>query len=261
MSTISEAFNGKKAFIGFLTAGDPSLDKTEEYIIEMEKAGAALIEIGIPFSDPIAEGPVIQAANVRALSAPGGCTTDMVFDMVARVRQKVSVPLVFLTYLNPVFRYGYDKFFGKCKEVGIGGIIIPDLPFEERKEVADVADKFEVDLITLIAPTSEERICQIAKEARGYIYVVSSMGVTGVRSQITTDIDKIVQKVREVSHTPVAIGFGINTPDQAAAFSKIADGVIVGSAIVKIISEHGDEAGKYVYEYVKSMVDGINRIS
>lgn len=258
MSKISEAFqNNKKAFIGFLTAGDPSLEKTEEYIVEMERAGAALIEIGIPFSDPIAEGPVIQAANVRALSAPGGCTTDMVFAMVARVSKKVSVPLVFLTYLNPVFRYGYERFFSKCQEVGISGIIIPDLPFEERKEVVDVAEKFQVDLITLIAPTSEDRIQQIAKEAKGYIYVVSSMGVTGMRSQITTDIGKIVEKVREVSQTPVAIGFGINTPQQAAAYSQIADGVIVGSAIVKIIGEHGAQAGKHVYDYVKSMVDGM----
>lgn len=257
MKKIPQAFQNKKAFIGFLTAGDPSLEKTEEYIMEMAKAGAALIEIGIPFSDPIAEGPVIQAANVRALSAPGGCTTDMVFDMVSRVSKKVDVPLVFLTYLNPVFRYGYDRFFDKCREVGISGIIIPDLPFEEREEVADVAEKYEVDLITLIAPTSEERIKQIAKEAKGYIYVVSSMGVTGMRSQITTDIDKIVAKVREVSDTPVAIGFGINTPEQAAKFSQIADGVIVGSAIVKIIAEHGDKAGKYVYKYVKSMVDGM----
>lgn len=257
MKKIPQAFQNKKAFIGFLTAGDPSLEKTEEYIIEMAKAGATLIEIGIPFSDPIAEGPVIQTANVRALSAPGGCTTDMVFDMVSRVSKKVDVPLVFLTYLNPVFRYGYDRFFDKCREVGISGIIIPDLPFEEREEVADVAEKYEVDLITLIAPTSEERIKQIAKEAKGYIYVVSSMGVTGMRSQITTDIDKIVAKVREVSDTPVAIGFGINTPEQAAKFSQIADGVIVGSAIVKIIAEHGEDAGKYVYEYVKSMVDGM----
>lgn len=257
MSKISEAFKNKKAFIGFLTAGDPSLDKTEEYIIEMERAGASLIEIGIPFSDPIAEGPVIQAANVRALSAPCGCTTDMVFDMVANVSKKVSVPLVFLTYLNPVFRYGYDKFFSRCKEVGISGIIIPDLPFEEQREVADVSEKYDVDLITLIAPTSEERIQQIAKEAKGYIYVVSSMGVTGMRNNITKDIDKTIAKVREVSDTPVAIGFGINTPEQAAAYSKIADGVIVGSAIVKIIGEHGADAGKYVYEYVKAMVDGL----
>lgn len=256
MSKISEAFLNKKAFIGFLTAGDPSLEKTEEFIIEMEKAGAALIEIGIPFSDPIAEGPVIQEANVRALSAPAGCTTDMVFDMVERVSQKVSVPLVFLTYLNPVFSYGYDRFCKRCKEVGISGIIIPDMPFEERGELIPFAKEHEVELISLIAPTSKDRIQMIAKEAEGYIYVVSSMGVTGIRSEITTDIGEIVANIRTITDTPVAIGFGINTPEQAASYSQMADGVIVGSAIVKIIEEHGADAGKYVYDYVKSMVNG-----
>lgn len=257
MSKISEAFQNKKAFIGFLTAGDPSLEKTEEFIIEMEKAGAALIEIGIPFSDPIAEGPVIQEANVRALSAEGGCTTDMVFDMLERVSKKVSVPLVFLTYLNPVFNYGYDRFCARCQEVGISGLIIPDMPYEEREELIPFAEKHEVELISLIAPTSQERIQMIAKEANGYIYVVSSMGVTGIRSEITTDINGIVENIRKVTNTPIAIGFGINTPEQAASYSQIADGVIVGSAIVKIIGEHGKDAGKYVYEYVKSMVDGM----
>ena len=257
MSKISEAFSNKKAFIGFLTAGDPSLEKTEEFIIEMEKAGAALIEIGIPFSDPIAEGPVIQEANVRALSAPGGCTTDMVFDMVERVSKKVSVPLVFLTYLNPVFSYGYDRFCKKCKEAGVSGIIIPDMPFEERGELIPFAEKHDVELISLIAPTSEERIQMIAKEAKGYIYVVSSMGVTGIRSEITTDIGEIIANIRKATDTPVAIGFGINTPEQAASYSQMADGVIVGSAIVKIIQEHGAHAGKYVYDYVRSMVDGM----
>ena len=257
MSKIREAFSNKKAFIGFLTAGDPSLEKTEEFIVEMEKAGAALIEIGIPFSDPIAEGPVIQEANVRALSAPGGCTTDMVFDMVERVSKKVSVPLVFLTYLNPVFSYGYDRFCKRCKEAGVSGIIIPDMPFEERGELIPFAEKHDVELISLIAPTSEERIQMIAKEAKGYIYVVSSMGVTGIRSEITTDIGEIIANIRKATDTPVAIGFGINTPEQAASYSQMADGVIVGSAIVKIIQEHGVHAGKYVYDYVRSMVDGM----
>lgn len=257
MSKIREAFENKKAFIGFLTAGDPSLEKTEEYIMEMERAGAALIEIGIPFSDPIAEGTVIQEANVRALSAPGGCTTDMVFDMVARVSQKVSVPLVFLTYLNPVFKYGYGAFCKKCSEVGISGIIIPDMPYEERGELVEIAGKYDVDIISLIAPTSENRIQMIAKEARGYIYVVSSMGVTGVRSEITTDIGQIVESIRQVTDVPVAVGFGISKPEQAAKYSALSDGVIVGSAIVKIIARHGKDAGKYVYEYVKSMVEAM----
>lgn len=257
MSKISEAFQNKKAFIGFLTAGDPSLTKTEELIVEMAEAGAGLIEIGIPFSDPIAEGPIIQDANIRALSAPGGCTTDMVFDMVASVSGKVSVPLVFLTYLNPVFKYGYEKFCARCRETGISGLIIPDMPFEEKGELADIAGKYDVDIISLIAPTSRQRIQMIAKEAKGYIYVVSSMGVTGVRSEITTDLDSIIKGIREVTDTPVAIGFGINTPDQVKKYSAMADGVIVGSAIVKIIGAHGMEADKPVYDYVKEMVDSL----
>ena len=259
MSKIREAFNGKKAFIGFLTAGDPSLDKTEEFIIEMAEAGAALIEIGIPFSDPIAEGPVIQDANVRALSVPGGCTTDMVFDMVARVSKKVSVPLVFLTYLNPVFKYGYEAFCKRCSETGVSGINIPDLPYEERAELTPAAEKYDVDIISLIAPTSQDRIEKIAKHAKGYIYIVSSMGVTGVRGEITTDIDEIVARIRKVTDTPLAVGFGISTPEQAAKYSQMADGVIVGSAIVKIIAQHGADAGKYIYDYVKSMVEKMDK--
>ncbi len=257
MSKIREAFENKKAFVGFLTAGDPSLEKTEEYIMEMERAGASIIEIGIPFSDPIAEGPVIQDANIRALSALGGCNTDMVFDMVAKVRAKVSVPLVFLTYLNPVFRYGYEAFCKHCKEVGIDGLIIPDMPYEERGELESIAETYGVDLITLIAPTSRERIQMLAKNAKGYIYLVSSMGVTGVRSEITTDIAEMVAQIRAVSDTPIAVGFGISTPEQAKKYSEAADGVIVGSAIVKLIGVHGENAGEPVYEYVKSMVDAI----
>ena len=189
------------------------------------------------------------------MSAPGGCTTDMIFEMVARVSKKVSVPLVFLTYLNPVYKYGFDMFCRKCRECGVDGLIIPDMPFEEKEELLPVAKKYGVDIISLIAPTSADRIQMIAKEAEGYIYVVSSMGVTGVRSEITTDIDAIVKVIREVTDTPVAIGFGISTAEQAEKYSKIADGVIVGSAIVKIIEKYGEEAGKYVYEYVKNMVE------
>ena len=257
MIKIKEAFDNKKAFVGFLTAGDPSLEKTEEYIIEMEKAGASLIEIGIPFSDPIAEGPVIQAANIRALSAEGGCTTDMIFEMVNRVSKKVSIPLVFLTYLNPVFKYGYDAFCKKCSEVGISGIIIPDMPFEEKHELAPTAEKYGVDIISLIAPTSADRISMIAKEAKGYIYLVSSMGVTGMRSEITTNIEEIVSNIRKVTDAPVAVGFGINTPEQATKYANMSDGVIVGSAIVKIIAEHGENAGQHIYNYEKSMTENL----
>ncbi len=255
MSKIHNAFANGKAFIGFLTAGDPNLAKTEEFILEMERAGADLVEIGIPFSDPIAEGPVIQEANLRALSA--GCTTDKVFDMVVRVRQKSNIPLVFLTYLNPVFNYGYERFFARCQQVGIDGIIIPDMPFEEKGELADIAKAHDVDVISLIAPTSEQRIQMIAKEAAGFIYVVSSMGVTGVRAEIKTDLASILKVVKGASDIPAAVGFGINTPEQAASISKIADGVIVGSAIVKLIAQYGSEAAGPVYDYVKRMKDAV----
>lgn len=251
MSRIADAFRDKKAFIGFLTAGDPSMEKTEEFILEMERAGADLVEIGIPFSDPIAEGVVIQNANIRALKA--GATTERVFEMVSRVRRRAQIPLVFLTYLNPVFHYGYEKFFARCRDVGIDGIIIPDLPFEEKGEVAPLAAACGVDVISMIAPTSSQRIERIAGEAAGFLYVVSSMGVTGVRKEITTDLEGMLGAVRKATDLPAAVGFGISTPEQAAKIAAAADGVIVGSAIVKIIEKHGEAAGPEIYEYVRSM--------
>jgi tryptophan synthase alpha chain len=255
MTRIQKAFDGKKAFLGFITAGDPDLEKTEEYVLEMERAGASLIELGIPFSDPVAEGPVIQSANVRALSK--GCTTDQVFELVERLREKTQIPIVFLLYLNSIFKYGYERFCQRCEDAGVDGLIIPDLPWEERGELSPIAQAHQVDLISMIAPTSEDRIRQIAKEAKGFLYVVSSMGVTGMRQEITTDIKKIVDLIREVTDTPTAIGFGINTKEQVHHFSEIADGAIVGSAIVKIVEKYGDKAGEPVYEYVKEMVSGL----
>lgn len=256
--TIRDAFSNGKAFIAFITAGDPDLERTKEYILEMERAGADLIEIGIPFSDPIAEGVVIQEADLRALQS--GTTTDKIFDMVAQLRQKTDMPLVFMGYLNPVFHYGYENFFKRCAEVGICGIIIPDLPYEEKGECEGIAASYGVDVISMIAPTSESRIRRIAKEAKGFLYVVSSMGVTGVRSEIRTDLRSIFSAIREASDIPAAVGFGINTPEQAAAIASISDGVIVGSAIVRIIAGHGAEAGPYIYDYVKKMKDSIRNI-
>lgn len=255
MSNISKAFKNTKAFIPFLTGGDPTIDKTEEYIYKMVEAGADIIEIGIPFSDPIAEGPVIQEANIRALK--NGATPERIFEMVERVRTKTQVPIVFLTYLNPVFNYGYDKFFARCKKAGVDGIIIPDMPFEEKGELAEEAKKNGVDIISLIAPTSANRIQMIAKEAQGYVYVVSSLGVTGMRSEIKTDLKSIIDLVKQATDVPAAVGFGINTPEQAAEISKISDGVIVGSAIVKIIEKYGENAAGEVYKYVKEMKDAI----
>ena len=255
MSKIAEAFNHGKAFIPFLTAGDPNLEKTEEFILEMERSGADLIEIGIPFSDPIAEGIVIQEADIRALAS--GTTTDKIFDMVATVRPQVRIPLVFMTYLNPVFHYGYERFFSRCQEAGIDGIIIPDLPFEEKGELDDIAAAHGVDLISMIAPTSEEWIQKIAAEAKGFLYVVSSMGVTGVRSEITTDLGAILENIRKATDVPACVGFGINTPEQAAEIAGIADGVIVGSAIVRLAEQYGGHAAEHIGAYVRKMKESV----
>ncbi len=255
MNRIKNAFENKKAFIGFVTAGDPTLDKTEEFVLEMERAGAALVELGVPFSDPIAEGPVIQEANLRALQA--GCTTDKLFDMVARLREKTQIPLVFLAYANTLYKYGYERFCEKCEQVGIDGVIIPDMPFEEKGELAPIAKAHDVSVISLIAPTSKERIQMIAKEADGFIYVVSSLGVTGVRDNITTDVESIIHSIREVTDTPAAVGFGINRKEQVHEYTSIADGAIVGSAIVKIVAEYGEDAGEKIYGYVADMVSGL----
>ena len=256
MSKIPDAFKNGTAFIGFLTAGDPTVDKTVEYILAMEEAGCDLIEIGIPFSDPMAEGVVIQDANVRALKH--NTTTDDVFDIVRRVREKTDIPLVFLTYINPVFFYGYEKFFERCAELGIDGIISPDLPYEEKGEIADIALSNGVDVISLIAPTSKQRIQKIASDATGFIYVVSSLGVTGMRSEIKTDLNAILSDIREVTDLPLAVGFGINTPEQASNIGKIAEGVIVGSAIVKIIEQYGEDAAESLREYVSAMKKASN---
>lgn len=255
MSKIKDAFANGKAFIGFLTAGDPSLDKTEEFILSMVEAGADLIEIGIPFSDPIAEGEVIQRANVRALSVD--TTLDKIFSMVKAVRLKTQIPMVFLTYLNPVFTYGYDHFFRECKNNGVDGVIIPDIPFEEKDELTPFSDKYGIDIISLIAPTSQERIAKIASSAQGYVYCVSSMGVTGVRSEIKTDLSSILSDIKAVTDVPIAVGFGISTTAQATQISTYADGIIVGSAIVKIIEEHGANAAKPLFEYVRGMKEAI----
>lgn len=255
MNKISDAFNNGKAFIGFVTAGDPDLNTSKEILLSMSKGGCDLIEIGIPFSDPIAEGPVIQDANIRALK--NNVTTDDVFALTKSVSQEVDTPMVFMTYLNVLFKYGYDKFLQKAKNSGICGVIIPDLPYEEKDELQSVAKKYGIEVVSLVAPTSEDRIKMIAADAEGFIYTVSSMGVTGVRSEIKTDLESITKAIKGVTDVPVAIGFGINTPEQAKKYSHIADGVIVGSAIVKLIAEHKTDAPKYIYEYVKSMKDAI----
>ncbi len=259
MSRVQEAFSKGKAFIPFITAGDPDIETTEKLIYAMEKAGADLIEIGIPFSDPTAEGPVIQEANERSLA--NGCTTDKIFDMVKRIRENTRIPLAFMTYINPIFTYGKDRFMAACKEVGIDAVIIPDLPFEEKDEINESCEKYGVELVSLIAPTSHERVTKIAKEAKGFVYCVSSLGVTGVRSEIRTDIGEMVKLVREANDIPVAVGFGISTPEQAAKMASVSDGAIIGSAIVKIVAEHGRNSEQPVYNYVKSIKDALEKIS
>lgn len=256
MSDIKAAFENGKAFIPFVTAGDPDLETTEKLLIEMSKNGADIIEIGIPFSDPIAEGVVIQEADLRALAS--GTTTDKIFEMVKRVRSEIKCALAVMTYMNPIFVYGTDKFMQRCSECGISAVIVPDTPFEEKQELAPYCDKHGVELVSLIAPTSHDRIKMIAKEAQGFVYCVSSMGVTGVRSEITTDIGEMVRLVKSVSDTPCAVGFGISTPEQAMKMSESADGVIVGSAIVKIVAKYGKDCIKPVCDYVKSMKEAIS---
>lgn len=255
MSKIAHAFENGKAFIAFITCGDPDLETTAAAVRAAVENGADLIELGIPFSDPTAEGPVIQGANLRALS--GGITTDKIFDFVREIRRDVSVPMVFMTYANVVFSYGSERFISTCKEIGIDGLILPDIPFEEKDEFQPICKKYGVDLISLIAPTSQNRIAMIAKEAEGFLYIVSSLGVTGTRSEIETDLGEMVKLVRENANIPCAIGFGISTPEQAKQMADIADGAIVGSAIVKLLEKHGKDAPRYIGEYVKSMKDGM----
>ena len=255
MSRIAEAFSDGKAFIAFITCGDPDLETTAAAVRSAVGNGADLIELGIPFSDPTAEGPTIQGANIRALK--GGVTTDKVFDLVRELRKDVKVPMVFMTYANVVFSYGADRFISICGDIGIDGLILPDLPFEEKEEFLPICHRYGVDLISLIAPTSENRIAMIAKEAEGFLYIVSSLGVTGTRSEIKTDLGSIVKVVRENTDIPCAIGFGISTPEQAKAMADISDGAIVGSAIIKILERYGRDAPEHVGEYVRSMKDAL----
>ncbi|MBO6149811.1 MAG: tryptophan synthase subunit alpha [Clostridium sp.] len=255
MSRIAEAFQKGKAFIPFITCGDPDLETTGKVVRAAVENGADLIELGIPFSDPTAEGPVIQEANVRALA--GGVTTDKIFDFVRDLRRDVHIPLVFMTYANVVFSYGAERFISACRDIGIDGLILPDLPFEEKEEFLPVCRKYDVALISMIAPTSENRIAAIAKEAEGFLYIVSSLGVTGVRSEIKTDLSAIMKVVREHTDVPCAIGFGISRPEQARKMSEISDGVIVGSAIIKLLAQYGKEAAGPVGEYVHSMKEAV----
>ena len=258
MSKIAQAFDHGKAFIPFVTAGDPDLETTKELLPVLQESGADLIEIGIPFSDPVAEGIVIQKADERALAA--GTTTDKIFDMVRKIRKNTQIPLVFMTYANVVYSYGTDRFLQTAAEIGMDGLILPDVPFEEKAEFDEPCKKYGLDLISLIAPTSHERISMIAREASGFVYCVSSLGVTGMRKEITTDIGAMVKLVKEAKDIPCAIGFGISTPEQAAKMAAVSDGAIVGSAIVKLCGQYGEECVPYVKDYIKSMKDAVREV-
>lgn len=258
MSRIEEAFQKHKAFIAFITVGDPDLETTERVVHAAVENGADLIELGIPFSDPTAEGPVIMKADEVALKA--GTTTDKVFELTKKLRETITVPMVYMTYANVVFSYGCEKFAQKAADAGIDGLILPDVPYEEKKEFTEVFDRYGLDLISMIAPTSEDRITMIAKEAKGFIYMVSSLGVTGTRSEITTDISAMTNLVKKNSEIPCAVGFGISTPEQAARMAELSDGAIVGSAIIKIIAKYGKEAAGPVGEYVKEMADAVHGV-
>lgn len=255
MSKIHQAFESGKAFIAFITCGDPDLETTAAVVRTAAANGADLIELGIPFSDPTAEGPVIQGANLRALQ--GGVTTDKIFDLVRELREDVSIPMVFMTYANVVYSYGAERFIRTCREIGIDGLILPDVPFEEKEEFLPLCHRYGVDLVSLIAPTSENRIADIAAEAEGFLYIVSSLGVTGTRSEITTDLASIVSVVRRHSKIPCAVGFGISTPEQARKMADVSDGAIVGSAIIKILEQYGKDSAPEVGKYVRSMKDAL----
>lgn len=255
MNKLKQVFAHGKAFIPFITAGDPTLEITEQLVLQMAKSGADLIELGIPFSDPIAEGPVIQEADNRALSA--GTTTDKIFAMVGRIRKSCNVPIAFMSYINPIFTYGIDRFMKNCREVGIDAVIIPDLPYEEKDELVPFCLKYDVHLISMIAPTSRDRINMIASSAQGFVYCVSSLGVTGVRRELSSDVEEMIKLIKKVWDIPCAVGFGISTSEQAAKISKFSDGVIVGSAIVKIIEQYGVDCVPHVVEYVRNMIKAI----
>ncbi|GAF40485.1 tryptophan synthase subunit alpha [Agrilactobacillus composti DSM 18527 = JCM 14202] len=251
MSNLKTVFNNHKAFIPFVVANDPDFDTTVQNVLALANNGADIVELGIPFSDPVADGPVIQDADLRAFAA--GVTPDKIFDIVAEIRKQSDVPLIFLTYLNIVFKYGYDAFCKKCQTLGISGLVIPDMPYEERDELAPFADKYGIDLVPLVTPTSGHRIEKIAKAATGFIYVVSSLGITGTRDSFSQNLNELIADIRKYTAVPTAIGFGIHTPEQAYEMAEIADGAIIGSAIVDLVAKHGQDAPKYLGQYAKEI--------
>ncbi len=256
MNKLTQAFSNKKAVIGFMTAGDPTFEQSITNILALVEGGADILEIGIPFSDPIAEGPVIQKANIRALGS--GMTTDRIFELVKRVREKTDTPICLITYLNPVFKYGYDRFFADCAEAGVDGIFVPDMPFEERPEAAEFAKKHGITIVPLAAPAEEERIKAIAESAEGYIYVASAMSENGLTEQSKSELHAVTETVRKYTDLPTAVWFGIHTAKEAKSVAEIADGVIVESSVVDLVTRHGDKAAPYIAELIESMKIAVN---
>lgn len=259
---IKEAFQkrkdqGQKALVTYIVAGDYGYETTKKNIKAMVDAGADVIEIGIPFSDPIAEGVVIQEASQHSLA--GGTTLKGIFQMVKELREDIKdTPFVMMMYLNTIYGFGTERFFDLCNECGIQGIIVPDMPYEEKDELQATATAHGVDNISLVTPTSHDRISMIASEAEGFLYCVSSIGVTGTRSEFQTDFAEFFDVIKKNTTIPYAVGFGISNARQAKEMSQYCDGVIVGSAIVRIISEHGEKSPEKVYEFTKSLRDGLD---
>ena len=251
MNKMENAFKDKKALIGFVTAGDPSLDVTEQVIYKMVQGGCDIIEIEIPFSDPVAEGPVIQSANVRAIG--NGTTTDKVFTLAKKVSCKVDVPIVFMAYLNVLFKYGYDKFLEKAKHCGVSGVVIPDLPYEEKAELETVADQYGITVLSFVAPATEERIKTIAAEANGFINAMSTMGYRSKDSMVVSSSAEIVKCVKAVTDVPVVIAVGVEAAKDTKEYIAYADGVVLNSTIIELIERHGENAPEAVYDYIKSI--------
>ncbi|MCX5726271.1 MAG: tryptophan synthase subunit alpha [Candidatus Saganbacteria bacterium] len=259
MSRISEKFIDNKALITFITAGDPSFKVTEKLIYEMEKAGADIIELGVPFSDPLADGPVIQEAHIRALKS--GTTVAKVLSLVSKVRKRSEVPLILMLSYNLIVSYGISEFIKGTKKAGVDGLIVPDLPMEESSDLRNLSEQVRVDLIQLIAPTStDDRIKAAAQESTGFIYLISLLGITGAREKLPSTVAESIRKIRQYTKKPVAVGFGISKPKHVKEIVKLADGVIVGSAIVDIIAKNLNKKNlvKKIGDFVRKLKEATN---
>lgn len=245
--------NGEKAMIPFIMAGDPDINVTNDLVLAMEEAGADIIELGIPYSDPLADGVIIQESSTRALKK--GIKISIIMKAVEDIRKKSNIPLIYLAYYNSIFKYGIEKFIKESSKVGIDGIIIPDLPIEERDDILKISDKYGVYLIPLVAPTSKERIKKIVESGKGFVYCVSTKGVTGIRDDIDTNIEEYMNMVSKYTKLPKALGFGISSAEMAKKYKLYCEGIIVGSAIVKKIIDSNNKE-----ETIKNVNDIISQI-